>query len=155
MKTQSPVKQGKLNVLGASNTFDPVKQELSAANRRSLFSPPSDTEGQAGGSQASPFKVVKSPANNNRQLGTNRDGRRTISNSSIGENRSPRVKQEVLKAENIEGYGADKSSSLLQMQKQENPIMTTEFFNSMGQIRNPHSIKNAMKMEADIDENMK
>ena len=38
------------------------------------------------------------------------------------------------------------------MQKQENPIMTTEFSNSMGQLRNPHSIKNAMKMEADIDE---
>ena len=152
LKTQSPVKQGKLNVLGASSTLDPIKQEISAANRRSLFSPPSDTEGQAGGSQASPFKVVKSPANNNRHAGTNRDGRRTYSNSTTGENRSPRVKHEVLKAENIEGYGAEKSNSLMHMAKQENPNMTSEFSDSMGPNRNLHSIKDTMKIETNIDE---
>merc|ERR1711990_1301582 len=100
MKTKSPVKQSKLNVITASNSLDSSKPEMSAANRRSLFSPPSDTEGQTGGQQTSPFKVVKSPANNNRQSSSGRDGRRAVNNSSTSESRSPRIKQETLKPDN-------------------------------------------------------
>ena len=144
MKTQSPVKQGKLNVIGSSNTLDPIKQEMSAVNRRSLFSPPSDTEAQTGGSQASPYKVVKSPVNNNRQGGTNRDGRRTISNSSTG---SPRFKQDNIKAENIDAYITEKGDSSLN--KQETINMSIENSDQSGINRNSNMLKSMMKSEID------
>ena len=149
MKTQSPVKQGKLNVIGSSNTLDPIKQEMSAVNRRSLFSPPSDTEGQTGGSQASPYKVVKSPANNNRQGGANRDGRRTISNCSTGDSKSPRFKQDNIKAENIDEYCTEKGDSSLQMHKQETINMSMENPDQSGINRNPNMLKSMMKSEVE------
>merc|ERR1711997_703916 len=75
-KTTSPVKQSKLNVLSASSAIkqEPSNLSLSAASRKSLFSPPSDTE-------LSPFKVMKSPANNNRSI-VQRSSRRTRTTSS-------------------------------------------------------------------------
>ena len=127
MKTQSPVKQSKLNVITASNSLESSKPEMSAANRRSLFSPPSDTEGQTGGQQTSPFKVVKSPANNNRQSSSGRDGRRAVNNSATSESRSPRIKQETLKPENFDSYATERDSNLLQIPKQENVNMSMEY----------------------------
>ena len=148
-KTQSPVKQSKLNVIGSNNSLDPIKPEMSAANRRSLFSPPSDTEGQTSGQQTSPFKVVKSPANNNRQNNTTRDGRRAISNSSTSENKSPRIKQDNIKLDNFDGYGADRESNSLQLSKHENANMSMEYSDPAGINRNSNIMKNVIKTEND------
>ena len=147
MKTQSPVKQSKLNVINASNSLDSTKPEMSAANRRSLFSPPSDTEGQTGGQQTSPFKVIKSPANNNRQSSSGRDGRRAVNNSATSESRSPRIKQETLKPENFDGYATERDNNLLQIPKQENINMSMEYSDLLGSNRNSNITKNLTKTE--------
>ena len=148
-KTTSPVKQGKLNVM-VPKTSDSVKQEI-PANRRSLFSPPSDSEGATIGSQDPPFKVVKSPANNNRLSNPNnsaRDARRTISNSANDDNRS--CKQEP----NIDSYDIDRTGRQLVTTKIENSANNPDLqnYDTVGNKQKSQYIPNLFKADPDLDQ---
>ena len=148
-KTTSPVKQGKLNVM-VPKPSDSVKQEI-PANRRSLFSPPSDSEGATIGSQDPPFKVVKSPANNNRLSNPNnaaRDARRTISNSANDDNRS--CKQET----NIDSYDIDRTGRQLVTTKIENSANNPNLqnYDAAGNKQKSQYIPNLFKADPDFDQ---
>ena len=126
-KNQSPVKQGKLNVIAATNSLVPTKPEpslLSAASRKSLFSPPSDTEGSVSGAQSSPFKVMKSPANNNRlssvASNTAREGRRRLTGNSGSESKSPSIK--IPKTEAVDDYDTSKGGTQLMKSRTSNKM---------------------------------
>merc|ERR1711909_122715 len=102
----------------------------------------------------SPFKVVKSPANNNRNSNPNntgRDGRKTINNSSSNEIRSPSIKQEKLKQENVDAFETERSDRLLQVPKQETSANVSTLQSSdVAPNYNTQYLQSAIKAEKDV-----